>query len=399
MSGQYKYLVVGGGMVADAAARGIREVDPDGSIGILSEDVDEPYARPALTKKLWTDPNFEWDQADLHTARDTGADIRTETAVARIYPERRMVTTEDGAEFGYGILLIATGGHPKHIDLPDDERVIYFRSAADYRRLRELAAAGAHVAVIGGSYIGMELAAALVQNGSAVTLIFPEATLGEGMFPENLARVFEAKYIEHGVKLLSGVTAKSGTADAGGITLALNDGSTLEVDAVVSGLGIEPAVHLAADAGLEVRDGISVDTYLAASMVGVYAAGDVAMYPDRLLGPRRVEHVDNAKEMGRVVGHNMAGDVMPYVHTPYYYSTVFDVSYEAVGQLDAGLETVNDWSEPLERGVVYYVSDGRVVGVLLWNIAGRTDEARGVIGGTNPTGRESLIGRIPLSEG
>jgi hypothetical protein len=103
--------------------------------------------------------------------------------------------------------------------------------------------------------------------------------------------------------------------------------------------------------------------------------------------------------MGRVVGHNMAGDVMPYVHTPYYYSTVFDVSYEAVGQLDAGLETVNDWSEPLERGVVYYVSDGRVVGVLLWNIAGRTDEARGVIGGTNPTGRESLIGRIPLSEG
>jgi 3-phenylpropionate/trans-cinnamate dioxygenase ferredoxin reductase subunit len=399
MTEHYKYLIIGGGMVADAAARGIREVDEDGSIGILSEDVDEPYARPALTKKLWTDPDFGWDQADLHTARDTRAHIRTRTRVTSLSPGSTLVTTENGDEVEYGLLLLATGGHPRRITLPDDDRVIYFRSASDYRRLRGFAAAGANVAVVGGGYIGMELAAALVQNGAKVTLVFPEHTLGAGMFPGNLASVFEAKYVEHGATLRPGVKVSSGEASPGGIALALDDGSSLTVDAVVSGLGIEPSVDVAAEAGLDVRDGIVVDTYLATSLVRIYAAGDVAMYPDRLLGTRRVEHVDNAQEMGRVVGHNMAGDLMPYTHTPYFYSDIFDVSYEAVGRIDGGLETLADWADPLERGIVYYLDDGKVVGVLLWNISGRTDDARAVLADIDQVDRASLPGRIALSDG
>lgn len=157
----FRYLIVGGGMVADAAARGIREIDADGSIGILSEDVDRPYARPALSKKLWTDPEFSWDEkVDLHT-EETGATFALGTVVTSIDRGAKTVSTEDGQTHGYERLLLATGGKPRSLPgLSPSSRVLDYRSAADYRRLRELADAGAHVAVVGGSYIGTEIAAA-----------------------------------------------------------------------------------------------------------------------------------------------------------------------------------------------------------------------------------------------
>jgi len=151
----YRYLIVGGGMVADAAARGIRELDTDGTIGVLSEDVDRPYARPALSKKLWTDPDFSWDEkVDLHT-EETGAEFVLGTRVVSIDRAAKSVTTADGATHGYEQLLIATGGKPRGLPgLEPSDRVLDYRSAADYRRLRTLADAGAHVVVVGGGYIG-----------------------------------------------------------------------------------------------------------------------------------------------------------------------------------------------------------------------------------------------------
>lgn len=387
MGAKYNYLIIGGGMAADAAAHGIREVDAEGSIGILSEDVDEPYARPALSKKLWTEPGFDWaEKVDLHTVADTNADIRLRTTVTKINPEALTVETSDGDEFGYTVLLIASGGHPKRIDLPDDERVIYFRSAEDYRRLRAFADAGATVAVIGGSYVGTELAAGLAQNGAKVTLVYPETVLTGGMLPPALAEKVEARFREAGVDLRPGTRVTSGSATGEGIDIALGSGGpSVTVDAVVSGLGIEPSTDFAEAAGLDVRDGIMVDTYLATSHRGIYAAGDVANYPDRILGQRRVEHVDNAQQMGRWAGHLMAGDVQPYTHTPYYYSDLFEFGYEAVGRVDASLEMIEDWKTPLEEGVVYYLDDGRVVGVLLWNVWDSTDAARDIIANGAPS--------------
>ncbi|CAN5201032.1 NAD(P)/FAD-dependent oxidoreductase [soil metagenome] len=390
----FDYLIVGGGMVANFAAEGIRERDQLGTIGILSEEVDSPYARPALSKKLWTDPTFSLDDAWFDTAGTNHADLHLETRVTGIDRVAHLVTTAGGERFAYGNLLLATGGRPTHIDLPDDDRVIWFRSMRDYTRLRALSDRRLNIAVIGGGYIGTELAAALIDNGCAVTLITPDDILGGSMFPTDLATAFDRRFVEHGVTVLRGIRVEKGEADAAGIHLALADGSRLSVDAVVSGLGITPNVELAQAAGLETSDGVLVDENLVTSDPDIYAAGDVAEYPDVLLGRRRVEHVENATAMGHTAGHNMAGEPLPYDHTPYYYSVIFGTRYEAVGTLDGSFETVADWVEPLERGVVYYLTNGLVAGVLLWNIEGKLDEARQAIAEAGALTRDDLIGLI-----
>ena len=394
MPTHFDYLIVGGGMVANFASEAIRERDQVGTIGILSEDVDGPYPRPALSKKLWTDPDFSWEDLQFDTAGKNQANLHLQTRVTAIDPAKRIVHTSENDEFTYGKLLMATGGRPKRVDLPEDDRVIWFRSARDYRRLRAISKQHAHVAVIGGSYIGTELAAALVENGSAVTLVFPDEVLGSSVFPIDLARHFEAQFVEHGVVLHPNASVTRGTADATGLTLELDDDTRLRADAVVSGLGIKPNVELARDAGLMVGDGIVVDEFLRTSDAAIFAAGDVAEYPDILLGRRRVEHVDNATAMGHTAGQNMAGAHESYDHTPYYYSVVFGTHYEAVGTIDASLEIVEDWTDPYKKGVIYYLQEGLVVGVLLWNIEGRLDEARKAIAEASALTKDTLRGLI-----
>ncbi len=219
------------------------------------------------------------------------------------------------------------------------------------------------------------------------------------MFPTRLAAAFDDRFVAHGVELLRGIRVETGSAvtdgqDVAGISLELYDGRHLVVDVVVSGLGITPNVELAEAAGLETADGVLVDENLVTSDPDIYAAGDVAEYPDVLLGRRRVEHVDNATAMGHTAGHNMAGEPHPYDHTPYYYSVIFGTRYEAVGTLDASLETVEDWVEPLQTGVVYYLKDGQVAGVLMWNLEGKLDEARQTIAEAGAITRDDLIGLI-----
>lgn len=393
----FSHVIVGGGMVADSAARGIREVDASATILILSDDVDEPYTRPALSKKLWTDPEFTEEQVPLNTAADTGAEILLRTTVRAVRPDAHEVVTTDGRTFTYGRLLLATGGRPVALpldDASDGRRSIAFRTAEDYRRLRALADAGGSIIVVGGGYIGTELAAALVQNGVAVTLVHTGSVLGDDVFPADLARRFEQMFRDAGVELVGGSRVSDGAVDGSGARLELENGDELRADAVVGGLGITPETRIAEDAGLVVEDGIVVDEFLRTSAADVFAAGDVARYPDRILGRRRVEHVDNAQEMGRSVGRNLAGADEPYTHTPYYYSAVFGHRYEAVGTLDASLDTVEDWQEPFERGVVYYLDGGRVVGVLLWGVEDRRDAARAVLAAAAELTPDDLRGRI-----
>ncbi|MEK6311995.1 MAG: FAD-dependent oxidoreductase [Curtobacterium sp.] len=392
----FRYLIVGGGMVADSAARGIRELDTDGSIGIVSEDVDRPYARPALSKKLWTDPEFSWDEkVDLHT-EETGATFVLGTRVTAIDRDAKTVTTDQGDTHGYERLLIATGGKPRGLEgLEPSDRVLDYRSAADYRKLREFADAGAHVVVVGGGYIGTEITAGISQNGAKVTFVDPDEVVGGRMFPDDLAQAFQQRFVDAGVDLRLGRRVTSGSEQSDRVVLTLDDGSTVEADAVVVGLGIEPVTQLAADAGLTVRDGIVVSSTLRTDDESVFAAGDVAEYPDRILGTRRVEHVDNAQQQGRQAGRNLADADETYDHTPMFYSDVFDMGYEAVGQVSSSLHTVEDWQEPTVTGVVYYLDDDQVVkGVLLWNVWDKTDEARKVLADAHSLTPDMLIGRI-----
>lgn len=392
----YDHLIIGGGQVADDASRGIRELDDTASIGILSADQDPPYTRPALSKKLWTDPDFGVDEVPLDTAEDTGATVHLDTEVIAIDRERRTVRTAGGEEFGYGHLLLATGSVPRRLDGPQDERVIAFRTFEDYRRLRDLATSlgpDAPFVVIGGGYIGNELAAALVTQDVSTTLVHPDEILLGTKFPRDLALRYQKLFEDAGVHLVAGRHAERVTTAGNAFAVVLEDGSELEAAVVVEGLGATPAVELARAAGLTVDDGVVVDAHLVTSDPSIWAAGDIAEYPDPILGRTRIEHVDNAREMGRAAGRSMAGDPEPYTHTPYFYSQVLGLRWEAVGTLDASLETFEDVLDE-DRRVVYYLDeDESPVGVLLWNVEGARDGARDVLRDA-PTGRQALRGRI-----
>lgn len=390
----YNYLIVGGGMVAGYAANGIREVDSEGTIGILSAEIDVPYERPALTKKLWTDDDFTQDEITIG-AEETDADIILETSVASIDRENRQVELEDGTKVGYTKLLIATGGEPNKIDGPEDDRVLFFREWKDYRKLRELSGETKHVLIVGGGYIGAELASSLSQNDTEVSLVFPDNILGGSQFPEEIAKEYEQTYRDAGVHLYSGKKAESYHTNNGDLVLVLDDGTELNGDALVVGLGVTPRLNLAKEAGLEVNEGVIVDEHLRTEDSNIYVAGDIAEYPDPILGQNRIEHVDHARNSGKTVGKIMAGLDQPYDYTPYFYSVVFDISWKAIGQMDPSLHTFID---EVDGGkVVYYLKDEKPVGILAWNVEPDLDEIRSILKNP-PSDTKVLRGAIQPKE-
>ena len=382
----FRYLIVGGGMTADAAVRGIRDHDADGTIGMVGAEAHEPYARPPLTKALWKGqeessvfrgtPEFS---VDIHTGRRvTGLDLDAGTA-----------TDDTGAVHSYEKLLLATGGTPRRLP-GDGEGVVYYRTLDDYRHLRSLAGDGVHAAVVGGGFIGSEIAAALAMNGCTVTIVFPDQGIGARLFPPELAAFVNAYYRDKGVTVL----AEERVEKASSTSVTTTSSRTIEADVVVAGLGIVPTTELAEQAGLDVDDGIVVDEYgRAGGRDDVFAAGDVARFPVPALGgTRRVEHEDHANTHGRTVGANMAGANREYDHLPFFYSDLFELGYEAVGDVDSRLATVEHWVEPLRKGVVVYVDDdARARGVLLWDVWGKVDDARGLILAGTPVVPESLL--------
>ncbi|HWC59198.1 MAG TPA: FAD-dependent oxidoreductase, partial [Verrucomicrobiae bacterium] len=180
------------------------------------------------------------------------------------------------------------------------------------------------------------------------------------------------------------------------LVIKTKGGKQFTADGVVAGLGIEPSTDLAAKAGLKVENGIIVDAFLQTSVPDVFAAGDVASFHNPALDQRlRVEHEDNANTMGKMAGRNMAGKREPYDHLPFFYSDLFDLGYEAVGELDSKLEIVVDWKTENREGVIYYLREGRVRGVLLWNTWGQVDNARELISSKRVYGASDLKGKLP----
>jgi 3-phenylpropionate/trans-cinnamate dioxygenase ferredoxin reductase component len=393
----YTYLIVGGGMTAAAAVQGIREVDPSGSIGLISAEGHPPYDRPPLSKGLWKGKPLEsiW----RHT-ESQGVTLHLGRAVRHLDPQNKRVTDDQGTASGYGKLLLATGGTPRHLPF-GGEQIIYFRTVDDYERLRALTRAGQHFAVIGGGFIGSEVAAALAMNGKRVVMAFPEAGVGSRMFPPDLATFLNDFYRQKGVEVLPGQRVDGLETRGGRAVLKVRNQQgqgerEVVADGVVAGIGIQPNVELAQAAGLEVDNGIRVDASLRTSRPDIYAAGDVANFYNPALDKwLRVEHEDNANTMGRLAGQAMASRAVTYDHLPFFYSDLFELGYEAVGEVDSRLETMADWKQPYREGVVYYLRDGRVRGVLLWNVWEQVDAARKLIAEPGPFRPESLKGRLP----
>jgi NADPH-dependent 2,4-dienoyl-CoA reductase/sulfur reductase-like enzyme len=389
----YDFLIVGGGMTADASVRGIREVDPTRSIGVISAEPHPPYNRPPLSKGLWKgeSPDTIWRHTD-----QTGAELHLGRRVTSLDLAGKRVTDDQGDRHTFGKLLLATGGSPRRLPI-DSERIIYFRTYDDFQRLRTLAERPVRFAVIGGGFIGTEIAAALRMAGRDVTMLVPEPGLGARVFPADLSRFLVDYYREKGVQLRMGEGMRGLRPQGGGVSIQTTSGAEFEADVVVAGLGIQPNVQLAEQAGLKVENGIVVDQFLRTSQPDVYAAGDVANFHNPSLDGRlRVEHEDNANTMGRIAGLNLAGRATPYDHLPFFYSDLFDLGYEAVGDTDARYQTVADWKEPFREGVVYYLKDDRVRGVLLWNTWGQVDHARSLITEPGPFTPQTLPGRLPL---
>ena len=387
----YNYLIIGGGMTAEAAVQGIRSVDPAGEIGLFSEESDPPYNRPPLSKALWKGESVEtiWRKTD-----NQNVTFHLGRTVTAIESGSKHVIDAQGNEYSWDKLLLATGGSPRRLPFGNDH-IIYFRTLADYRRLRSLTEKGQRFAVIGGGFIGSEIAAALTMNQKKVVLIFPGKSIGDRIFPRNLSQLVSNFYKEKGVEVLSG--EKVSGLDTRDDQLVVKTSSPREilVDGVVAGIGVQPNVELAQAASLKVENGVVVDELLRTSHPDIYAAGDVATFHNPVLGKRiRVEHEDNANTMGRLAGRNMAGKSEPYHHLPSFYSDMFELGYEAVGELDSHLETFADWKQPYKEGVIYYLENGRVRGVLLWNVWGQVDSARKLIAEPGPFRAENLKGRL-----
>ena len=374
----YPYLIIGGGMTADAAARAIRAADPAAAVGLIAAEPHPPYARPPLSKGLW---KGEAESAIWRGTDTIGVDLRLGRRATGIDTRKRAVTDERGEVVSYDKLLLATGGTPRRLPFGGNRQIIYYRTYDDYRRLRELANESLRFAVLGGGFIGSEVAAALRLAGRDVVMLIPEDGIGARVFPADLSRYLVTYYREQGVDVRTGDGLAGLRQDAAKVVVKTTSGKELPVDIVVAGLGIQPNVELAEQAGLQVENGIVVDELLRTSVPEIFAAGDVANFFNPALGTRmRVEHEDNATTMGAAAGRAMAGQGTPYTHLPFFYSDLFALGYEAVGELDPRLEVISDWKEPFREGTVYYMKDGRVRGVLLWGIFGKVDDARALIG-------------------
>lgn len=374
-----RYLIVGGGMTADAAVKGIRSRDADGTITLVGAEAQPPYARPPLTKKLWAGGDEEkiWRGTAEH-----GVDLVLGRRIVELDLDGRRAVDDQGDEYEYEKVLLATGGRPRELDDADDD-VVYFRTLEDYRTLRASAGDGTRFVVVGGGFIGSEIAAALVGAGSHVTMVFPEAGIGARLFPAHLVEFVTDYYREKGVEVLTGETV----ASVRGGVLTTGSGRELEADVVVAGLGIVPNTELAGSVGLPVDNGIVVDELgRVDGRDDVFAAGDVANFPIPALGKNvRVEHEDHANTHGRAVGANMAGAGEPYDHLPFFYSDLFELGYEAVGEVDPRLDTIERWEEPDRKGVVAFVDgERRPRGFLFWDTWGKVDAGRELIRAGKP---------------
>jgi 3-phenylpropionate/trans-cinnamate dioxygenase ferredoxin reductase subunit len=358
---------------------------------MISAESDPPYDRPPLTKGLWKDKPFD---SIWRSAAQAQAQLYLGRQATTLDLKRKEVSDDAGAVYPFEKLLLATGGVPRQLPF-GGEKIIYYRTAADYRQLHALADKGKNFVVIGGGFIGAEIAAALAMNGKKVTMLFPGAGICHRIFPRELSQFVNGYYQEKGVAVLAGETAVGIEQHGPTVTVKTKSHGEIIADGIVAGLGIEPNIALARSAGLKVEDGIVVNEFLQTSAPDVFAAGDVAAFQNPALGRRlRVEHEDNANTMGKIAGHNMAGKQERYDHLPFFYSDLFDLGYEAVGELDSRLETFVDWKTVNREGVIYYLRDSRVRGVLLWNVWGQVDAARQLIAGQRTFGIADLKGQL-----
>lgn len=363
-SSSERIAIVGGGAAGFAAAEMLRRRGFSGSITLLSSDDAAPVDRPNLSKDyLAGSAPEEWVPLrgdDWY--KENGIDLRLKTDVTALDVRAKTLTLGDGGKLKFDKLLLATGAEPVKLDLPGAGRphVHTLRSLADSRAIIARAKTAERAVVIGASFIGLETAAALRAREIEVHVVAPERRPLERVFGAELGDFVRALHEEHGVKfhLEDGVTA------IGATDVTLKSGGTIAADLVVLGVGVRPRLTLAEQAGLAVDKGVTVNEYLETSAPGIYAAGDIARWPDAATGARiRVEHWVVAERQGQIAARNMMGERTAYRAVPFFWSQHYDVPINYVGHAETWDAIEIDGDAMKRDCVVRYRRNGQVVAV------------------------------------
>ena len=388
-------VIIGASLAGAKAVEALRKEGYDGRIVMFGDEPRLPYLRPPLSKEYLRGES-PFDKTLVHPPAwydEQRIELNLATPVRAIDSATHEVVLADGQRLAFDRLLIATGSSPRPLTIPGNDLagVQYLRTVEDADAIRE-AAVGAHrVVVIGGGWIGAEVAASMRQLGLPVTVVAPGSVLLERVLGTEVGTVYRDLHAEHGVELVMNQRAAAfrGTNKVESVEIA--DGTRIQGDLVVVGVGAQPRTELAAEAGLDVGDGIFVDEHLQTSVPGIFAAGDVASAWHPLLGSRlRVEHWDNARRQGRAAARNMLGMAEPYVRIPYFYSDQYDLSMEYAGFASAWDQVVFR-GEPADREfVAFWLSDGRVVAGMNANVWKVNDAIAALVGSRGKVAIERL---------
>jgi NADPH-dependent 2,4-dienoyl-CoA reductase/sulfur reductase-like enzyme len=373
-----KYIILGGGMVAGYAAKELATRGlSSGELTIISADDSLPYERPPLSKGFLAGKEEEAgiliNKAEWY--KDHGIEVKLKTVIETVDISSKRLVARSGDAFGFETLLIATGARPRKLECPGNDLpyVYYLRSVDDSRKIRAQAAKAKKAVVIGGGFIGMEVASVLAQKKIETTLIVREEHMGSRIFSVLMSEFFEKYFHSHGVQMLKdeGVASMKGTEQ---IEVTLSSGKAIECDLVVAGVGATPVTELLAGTGVTIENGVVVDEYLETNQPNIFAAGDVANFPDKIFNKRRrVEHWDNAVSQGQHWATVVSGQREPFVHVPYFFSDVFDLSYELWGDSEGATETVIRGDINNSSFSVWWLNRKRLISAFVMN---RPDEER-----------------------
>ena len=375
----YKYVILGGGVAGGYAAKEFAQQDVEkGEVAIVTADQAPPYERPPLSKSFLAGEESLAEILIAKTSfyREHGIALRQRQRVVGVDFRRRRLHCNPGGLIGFQKLLITTGSQVRRLDIPgsDLRGVHYLRLLRDSVAIRRHIQKGKKAVVIGAGFIGMEVASVLARRGVQTTLLFPDERVWQRFFTPEMSTYFENYFRKRGVVLLPQEKAQAILGSSRVTAVRLESGRELPADFVIAGIGVTPATQLFENTELELEEGIPVNEFLETSVPNVWAAGDAANYPDKIFGKRRrVEHWDNAVEQGRVAVRNMLGKPQPFIHVPYFFSDVFDLSYEFWGDTATYDEVVHRGTLNQGKFSVWWLKDRRPHAVFVLN---RPEEER-----------------------
>jgi 3-phenylpropionate/trans-cinnamate dioxygenase ferredoxin reductase subunit len=385
MTNDQTHIIVGASLAGAKAAETLREEGFAGRVVLVGTEDERPYERPPLSKdylrgEVGREKVYVHDES-FYAEHDI--ELRLGTTAVDLNASRKELTLDDGDRLRYDRLLLATGSEPRRLTIPgaDLNGVLYLRSVHDSDLLRERLDRGGAVVVVGAGWIGAEVAASARQRGLEVTVIEPASVPLERVMGAEVGAIYRDIHTDHGVDMLMGTGVEAFEGDEAVERVRTSDGRVIECDFVVVGVGVQPRIQLAAQAGLDVDNGILVDEHLETSVSGVFAAGDVANARHPFYGDRiRVEHWAYALHQGPAAARNMLGQAGPFDRLPYFFSDQYEVGMEYSG-------FARDWDRVVFRGdpatrefIAFWISDERVVAGMNVNVWDVNDPIRRLIG-------------------